>query len=232
LYAYSYLGYGAEQGREALNSILASKKQLKIEDPCLNKGFNRDGSVSTRKETYEGVAGNVQVQGASTANSCRIELTKIFNKDKSCPKTKGPYSFQCVYQPEFVITSPNFLVFENFYYVSSGIGVKSEPDSGVTKFPLMTTPSEIENAARKVCNSTWSQVQQGYPVDDQSKDNNIKWCFSSSYAASFLIDGLGLPADKRITVQKFVDGSEIEWALGAALKEASDFLKRTNLRQN
>ena len=38
------------------------------------------------------------------------------------------------------------------------------------------------------------------------------------------------PSDKVVTVQKDVDGSEIEWALGAAYKEAADFLKRTNLR--
>ena len=45
-----------------------------------------------------------------------------------------------------------------------------------------------------------------------------------SYATSFLIDGLKLPLTKEITVQRNVDGSEIEWALGAVYKELEDFL--------
>ena len=55
-------------------------------------------------------------------------------------------------------------------------------------------------------------------------------CFSTSYAAKFLVNGLGLPSDKRLTIQKYVEDSEIEWALGAAYKEASDFLRKYNLR--
>jgi len=40
-----------------------------------------------------------------------------------------------------------------------------------------------------------------------------------SYAYAFLVDGLKLKRDKLITVQREVDESEIEWALGAAYKE-------------
>ena len=39
--------------------------------------------------------------------------------------------------------------------------------------------------------------------------------------------------NKAITIQQEVDGSEIEWALGAGYKEIADFLKvKTNLRVN
>ena len=56
------------------------------------------------------------------------------------------------------------------------------------------------------------------PKDKQGKDSNLRWCFSASYAASFLIDGIKLADSKAITVQKEVGDSEIEWALGAAYK--------------
>ena len=46
-----------------------------------------------------------------------------------------------------------------------------------------------------------------------------------SYATSFLIDGLKLPLSKEITIQRNVEGSEIEWALGAVYKELEDFSK-------
>ena len=37
--------------------------------------------------------------------------------------------------------------------------------------------------------------------------------------------GLGLNEKKAITIQQEVEGSEIEWALGAGYKEIADFLK-------
>ena len=86
---------------------------------------------------------------------------------------QGPFSFNCIHQPEFVAASPNFLIFENFYYVSSAVGVKSINEN--SKFPLVTTPKEIEKAAEQVCGQSWEDVDKSYPRDDQPKDNNIKW---------------------------------------------------------
>jgi Golgi nucleoside diphosphatase len=94
----------------------------------------------------------------------------------------------------------------------------------------VTTPAAFLDASKAVCSKPWSEVEEKFPLDGQEKDTNVKWCFSSSYATELLLRGLGLPEDKHITIQKFVENSEIEWALGAAYKEVSDFLKRTNLR--
>ena len=55
-------------------------------------------------------------------------------------------------------------------------------------------------------------------------------CFLSAFSYSFLVDGLGLDREKVVTIQQSVGSSDIEWALGAAYKEAAEFLKRTNLR--
>lgn len=231
LYTYSYLGFGAEQGREGINKQLSSAQSSSADlvDPCLYNGYKRQAA---RKDPYEGPL-VTSLTGASSDKTCVNEVSKLFMTDRSSCQVKGPTSFNCIPQPAFLTASPNFLVFENFFYLSSAIGVKADVDSSGTdsKFPLITTPNEIYRATAKVCNMSWSDVQATYPLDDQGKENNVKWCFSGSYAYSFLTKGLGIPTDKRITVQKFVDGSEIEWALGAALKEASDFLKRNNLRQ-
>eukprot|EP00981_Chlorochromonas_danica_P010437 scaffold3227_cov188-Ochromonas_danica.AAC.23 len=150
----------------------------------------------------------------------------------------APRSFNCVYQPDFVVQSKKILAFENFFYVSSALGVRpfSSPvrEEGVnvtvTKFPLQTTPSHLYSATHDFCKSDWTTIQEKYPVDGQPKDVNIKACFVGTYAYSFLVDGLRLPSDKVITIQREVDGSEIEWALGAAYKEAAGFLKRRHLR--
>lgn len=169
-----------------------------------------------------------------------------------------PQSFNCVHQPAFVAQSPNILAFENFFYMSSALAVPPAAASAAasrsghhhhaaappvahgngstavvvqpTTFPLETTASLIRKTSDHYCALPWAAVDTAYPKDAQPKDVNGKMCFLSAFAYAFLVDGLKIPAEKTITIQKEVDGSEIEWALGAAYKEAAGFLKRTNLR--
>jgi len=221
------------QSNSTSSATATSSSAGTIRDTCLYDGYSRSSS-SQPKESYEGPKGKYNVAGASQpSGTCSASLSPLFSphssKGKACKKSGGPYSFSCVYQPTFVAESPNFLVFENFFYMSSALGVKPLEGSA-TAFPLRTTPAEFQVAADKVCSKTWSDVQTSYPVDSQPKDVNTKLCFVASYANMFLTKGLGVRPDKVITVQKDVEASEIEWALGAAYKEAADFLKRTNLR--
>lgn len=258
LYTHSYLGFGAEQGREQLNALLtksvtpSDQKIETIRDPCLNSGFSRPGTVP-RKETYEGPQGvYYNVSGVADAKGLCLDTVKSVFGDtagSTCEKSRaGPHSFKCTYQPSFVAASKNFLLFENFYYLSSAIGVQpavqpattttaaaavtgtAVSDKKTSPFPLITTPSLLLDATNKFCAVPYSSVGAVYPVDSQPKEVNVKMCFVGSYAYSFLTNGLKLPADKAVTVQKDVGRSEIEWALGAAYKETADFLKRTNLR--
>lgn len=164
-----------------------------------------------------------------------------------------PQTFNCVHQPAFVAESANILAFENFFYMSSALSVPplltslsahsshKHASSGsnsnnasvvvqATTFPLETTPQMIRKTSDHYCGLPWSSVEEQYPKDAQPKEVNDKMCFISGFSYAFLVDGLKIPADKAITIQKEVDGSEIEWALGAAYKEAAGFLKRTNLR--
>jgi Golgi nucleoside diphosphatase len=184
---------------------------------------------------------------SSVASDVLNAMTSGFSpvKSKGCT-TNGPHSFGCVYQPHFVANSHNILAFENFYYMSSALGVKpaqvTSSNSKVenetimnnmaTTFPLETTPEQIKDASENFCSLNWQDVEANYPKDAQGKDVNTKSCFISAFSYSFLVDGLKIPAKKVITIQKEVGDSEIEWALGAAYKEAADFLKRTNLRPN
>lgn len=255
LYTHSYLGFGAEQAREQLNKRLAapangflSEKDVAgvstIRDPCLQAGFSRPSS-KPRADVYEGPLGSYfNISGVASASpqggNCLDAIKPIFDssdKKTECGGTPSPYSFHCTHQPAFVTGSSNFLVFENFYYASSGLGVMSSdskvPEASKPQFVdgvLVTTPENILHAAEKYCSLTWQQAQERYPLDQQSKDTNTKMCFVGTYAYSLLVNGLGVDAHKTIHVQKDVGPSEIEWALGAAYKEAANFLKRTNLR--
>jgi Golgi nucleoside diphosphatase len=259
LYTHSYLGFGAEQGREKLNKVLSSSASAAnpVKDPCLYSGYTRS-VTDPITEPYQGPAGWPVVGGENPLEEvCVASLQSLFKSlynaaaslagapaapavttDPVCDPTTqpGPHSFGCVYQPDFVLQSANFLVFENFYYMASGLGVKSVKalntvlNGTVSPFPLRTTPTHIKEATNKACDTDWATLQATYPLDNQPKDVNLKMCFSGSYAYSFLVDGLKVDKDKVLTIQKEVGPSEIEWALGAAYKEAADLLKRTNLR--
>lgn len=230
LYTYSYLGFGADAARETVNKILKNAaKDDSVSDPCLFKGYKRDGTVE-RKDPYEGPVDSSVIGSAKKGNTqCNNNVAQLFKSNKgSCP-TAGPHSFDCIYQPDFVTSSENILVFENFYYVTSALGLKSKTSTNAA-FPLLTTPSDITQSANEICQLELEKVNENYPKDSQPKDVNLKLCFAATYASSFLTKGIGLKDNKLVTIQKEVDGNEIEWALGAAFKEASDFLKRTNLR--
>lgn len=314
LYTHSYLGYGGDQAREAVNSYLDDKhtQSLKtnkettsttitssLKDPCLNPGYLRPLGTK-RNDAYEGPDGAFHVVGGSEnkGESCHIttELA-LFEKRHTenmhelseaemssgvkalegsnphgCEVVHEPFSFNCVHQPHFVKSSPNFLVFENFFYAASGTGIegnpttvpdstgggleanekadtvflvteeekkkqmqqrKEEEEKGMKSiFPLRTSPKEFAASADEVCSIPWEKMQYMYPRDSQPKTQNSKWCFIVSYAYLFLTHGIGLHDQQTITVRQSVGNSDIEWAIGAAYKEAAGMHVKENLRKN
>lgn len=260
LYTHSYLGYGGEQARIQFSKILTLPdiKKQQESDPCINAGHPAATTAARRmlQSALRIVIGQevtacvrsvaslfsqaiLEAIGTLTPSSRKTESTSTGSshlrkaEESTCPNP-GPYSFGCVHQPSFVAASENILAFENFFYMASALGVKpvhsGNHSNAATTFPLLTTPASIRKASDEFCSSDWNTIQANYPKDGQPKDVNEKTCFLSAFSYSFLVDGIKIPAHKPITVQKEVDGSEIEWALGAAYKETADFLKRTNLR--
>lgn len=244
VYTYSYLGMGSEQAREQLNNAFVSKAKLHAEqtktavdvvhDPCLNVGFKREKGQH-RKDVYDGPEGNFAVVGSAThADSCMKVITQVLiddQKGKSCPHTaKAPFTFGCVHQPDFVRHSKNILVFENFFYTASGAGVlpaghdEKEESTGI--FPLVTSPKEFYDSAQEICSPSAIDLMKIAPKDWQPKDVSTKLCFSLAYASAFVTKGLGISLHKEILVQKEIDGTDIEWALGAAYIEAAEFMKK------
>ena len=132
--------------RKLSNATAAAGMVGRISDTCLNEGYIRADGVAP-KEAYEGPKGKHSVVGsAKLPGTCSGSLRHLFSqhstKGKACNKAKGPFSFNCIYQPAFIADSPNLLVFENFYYMASAIGVKTFKDEA-TSFPLLTTPAQV-----------------------------------------------------------------------------------------
>ena len=70
---------------------------------------------------------------------------------------------------------------------------------------MITSPLELKEAALEVCKMSYEEVSIKYPRDGQSKDVATKLCFSLSYTSSFLINGLHIPENKYITIQRNKD---------------------------
>lgn len=171
--------------------------------------------------------------GDASDDSCQDLIKHIFPRNENCPYgSDSTYSFGCVFQPYFV-KATHALIFENFYYIASGLQVPIssytvKDSTGPLLFPIITTPDKYESTGKIVCSASWSELQSSYPKDTQSKDNNVKWCFGISFAEMFLTQGLGFEHKKMLTVAKEVDGVEIEWALGAAYKEILEFVSKSS----
>lgn len=252
LYTHSYLGFGAEQAKALYMKIHPTK-----EDECLNKNqpfirrlienknLNQEEKneqlLENRKLYFDNecvdyikklYTDSYKVLQASTASA--PSTSNNLRGEKNECDTIGPFTFNCVHQPDFVIKSKNILAFENYFYMSSALDVKPSDilTANESKFPLVTTPENILKSSQEFCSYSWEDLQSIYPKDKQDKKNNEKMCFLSTYSYSFLVDGLHMDAKKEITIQKFVDNNEIEWAIGAAYKEIGDFLKIKNLRED
>eukprot|EP00604_Paraphysomonas_vestita_P003350 CAMPEP_0174818934 /NCGR_PEP_ID=MMETSP1107-20130205/1885_1 /TAXON_ID=36770 /ORGANISM="Paraphysomonas vestita, Strain GFlagA" /LENGTH=499 /DNA_ID=CAMNT_0016031555 /DNA_START=164 /DNA_END=1659 /DNA_ORIENTATION=+ len=259
LYTHSYLGYGSDQARVSLNKYLVESlqkttqtpKASTIIDPCLNPGYLREqGKGGGFNDIYLGPNGPFHVIGGGDdrAHACHETLEQILfplkhgiKHEKCIDLGDHPVdhiSFNCIYQPSFVRQSKNILIFENFYYAASGMGtlpanhdpLDSIDSSFKPSFPLITSPKEYRDSAEITCGLSWDKIQISYPRDTSSKEQNSRWCFTASYAYLFLTHGIGVKYEQLITVQQSVDGSDIEWALGAAYKEAANTLGRSYLR--
>ena len=79
--------------------------------------------------------GRISVVGSAEKKECMSTLSSLFDSKTSSSSSASceeendnsvkliPLTFDCVHQPAFVTDSENFLVFENFYYLSSALGM-------------------------------------------------------------------------------------------------------------
>lgn len=200
LYAHSYLGYGLEKAREQLSQYLQDNGET--EDPCINSGFTADPASPS---VYDGT-----LPGSSDAAKCADLVTKALfpRSNDKCPYDNCS-NIQNAFQPPN-LDKTTLLVFENFFYTYKMLGGDFE------------TPQGFDDRAPDVCNKSWDDLTQSeYPKDGSQKSDLNKLCFSAVYLPQFLQKGLKLPADESLKIQQGVGDFDIDWSLGAAIREAN-----------
>mmetsp|Transcript_19612 Transcript_19612/g.60668 ORF Transcript_19612/g.60668 Transcript_19612/m.60668 type:complete len:522 (-) Transcript_19612:709-2274(-) len=212
LYAHSYLGYGLEKAREAVTQYLQHNNFAT--DPCVNAGYEPDANAPV---VYDGT-----LPGGGDARTCAEVVDKALfpeedgdavgveepDANKLCPFDNCS-NIQRAFQPK-TLPQTRLLVFENFYYTFKMLGGGFD------------TPDGYEQRAPDVCDRDFDDLKASdFPKDGSDKADLNKLCFAAVYLPAFLKKGLKLPADEHLTIQQEVGDFDIDWSLGAAIREAN-----------
>ena len=222
LYQHSYLGYGLNEARSKINTLVAESQLAENPDttkplvhPCLPPGTSKEFEVEMRDgtTTQSGpgkVTKKIKFTGPSKSASlqCRGFAERILEKDAIC--ANPPCSFNGVYQPPLFEAFPrdsNMYVFSFFYDRTFPLGM-----------PSTFTLDELRDLHAKVCEgeqaySAFEAVSGAIPALQEHPD----WCMDLSYMLTLLRTGYDLHGSREVRIAKKIDNKELGWCLGASL---------------
>ncbi|XP_061119475.1 ectonucleoside triphosphate diphosphohydrolase 2-like isoform X2 [Conger conger] len=217
LYTHSFLCYGQDQMLRRLLALLLQTQGYPstVTHPCFPAGH----SVSTamgkvfdspctaeRKPTPYDPRAPVTVLGSGHYQQCLGNVTELFSFGRC---SFSQCSFDQVFQPN---VSGDFMAFAAFYYVHSFLKLTT----GIT----VSSPTQLEEAARAVCNLTFQEMLAMAPSQEKRLQH---YCPASVYIQVLLLQGykfdeLSLP---RVSFQSKAGGASVGWALGYMLTLSS-----------
>ncbi|KAI0304320.1 nucleoside phosphatase family-domain-containing protein [Multifurca ochricompacta] len=218
LYQHSYLGYGlmrARKGVHRLVNFMASTRTTavgaEIGNPCLAR--------ETRRVVEVEVAGspattqNVTMVGGDIGSfeACNRIMQLVMAKDAICEVK--PCSFDGVYQPSLLDTFPNgkILLLSYFY---DRINPLLPPS---TSRPL--TIASIADLATDVClgQPSWEKRWGDNKQAMEELLDRPEYCLDLTFMHALLRLGYEFDDGRTIEIGKRIDGTELGWALGAAI---------------
>ena len=202
IYALSYLGFGQDHAKTRLAAVVdarAAAGSISAIDPCYRPGFSRGGGSAGTD------ADGVTVAGSGDFDACRALIKDVlFNPDvpDQPPLIPGATeSLDAAYkQPPL---AGKFIATENFWY-----GRKS-PDI-VPAASLSMEPAYVQELGARYCAGV------GQDKEQEGFDPANKLCFGIAFQTVFL-EQLGATGDMTPTIAKNIGGSDLDWALGAAV---------------
>jgi guanosine-diphosphatase len=233
LYQYSHLGYGLNEARNKMNSLIVEshlktntelaaskftdakaakaaseegKSSITLPSPCIPpKVTSENVVVELGKDEFYVV--NFQGPSSPAGAQCRFYAEKVLNKEVEC--TQKPCSFNGVHQPSLnraFKKSSDMFVFSYFYDRTTPLG-----------FPTSFTVEELHDLAKVVCNGEehWKEVL----LDDHIKElkEEPQWCIDLSFISALIHNGYDIPFNRELRTAAKIDGNEIGWCLGASL---------------
>ncbi|XP_035496630.1 ectonucleoside triphosphate diphosphohydrolase 2 isoform X1 [Scophthalmus maximus] len=214
LYTHSYLCYGQDQFLRKLMAHLIMTQGVKpeVSHPCYPQRFNmsiklgRDvfNSPCTKNHTSAPFDPQmtVQVFGTGDYHNCLSTVKRMFSFDK-CPYSRC--SFDGVFQPS---VRGSFMAFSAFFFIHRDLSILADM--------AITTASQMEEAVRRVCIMTISEITAKTKQPEKFLKNI---CATSNYMQVLLtqgyrFDNVSFPS---ISFQEKVEGASVGWALGFML---------------
>ncbi|GAB2297192.1 hypothetical protein Dimus_031305 [Dionaea muscipula] len=211
LYSNSWLHFGQNVAFESVKELLVSNSQIKaagspekdpLLDPCTPIGYSHHATTS-RNLSPVSLASSFHAAG--NFSECRsAALMLLHGRKEEC------LSQQCSSESTFMPKlHGNFLATENFFYTSKFFGLA--PKAAL---------SDLMLAGQRYCEDEWSSIKSKYSSLDE--EDLLRYCFSSAYIVALLHDSLGIGLhDERIMYTNEVDGTPLDWALGAFILQAT-----------
>ncbi|NWR18192.1 ENTP8 diphosphohydrolase, partial [Emberiza fucata] len=208
LYSHSYLCYGQSQ---ALKMLLAALHQAsssaQIKHPCYPQGYQENITVA---ELYDSPCVRapssarpglvLTVTGTGDPAACDTAVQRLFNF--SCG-AQGPCGFNGVYQPP---VRGQFFAFSGFYHSLHFLNL-----TGGQSLSL------VNATIRQICNSSWKQVQELFPMASRTQLRDA--CTASSYILTLLLQGykFNITTWPSIHFIQQVANTDVGWTLGYML---------------
>jgi len=231
LYQHSYLGYGLMRARKSVHRLVDFRASLQdsspstpiagadaaevveIANPCLARGTSRVVEVEVAG-SEPAVTRKVNMVGKDVGDfeACNDIMQLIMAKDAACPVK--PCSFNGVYQPSLLETFPNgkILLLSYFY---DRIHPLLPPS---TSSPPLTV-SSLADLARDVCGgrSAWEKRWAGNQLAMDELADRPEYCLDLTYMHTLLRSGYEFGDERQVEIGKRIEGTELGWALGAAI---------------
>ena len=86
------------------------------------------------------------------------------------------------------------------------------------RLPERATIADVAKAGSEVCASDWVRLaaERRLPEEDL-----LKYCFSASFIVAALHDAMGIGMEEELKFSNSVEGTAVDWALGAAIAFAA-----------
>ncbi|XP_041706902.2 ectonucleoside triphosphate diphosphohydrolase 2 [Coregonus clupeaformis] len=218
LYTHSFLCYGRDQVFKRLLAHLVTAQGHTgiMSHPCFPAGYSVTMEVGTLFDSTCTAAqtpssgynpqATLSVEGTGDYDHCLGNITEIFSFH-SCPFSQC--SFDKVFQPN---VSGSFMAFSAFFYIHQFL----QTTTGI----LVTTPAQLEEAARAVCNMSINEMLVLAPDQEPRLQD---FCAASVFTKVLFMRGYGFDeiSFPRISFQKKAGDASVGWALGYMLSLSS-----------
>ncbi|KAI0033112.1 nucleoside phosphatase GDA1/CD39 [Vararia minispora EC-137] len=217
LYQHSYLGYGLMRARRSVHRLVEFMNSVRVRpepetavgNPCIARGMQRTVEVEDERDGWKR---NVTMVGdVGSFEACQRVMQLVMAKDAICEVK--PCAFDGVYQPSILDTFPTgpILLLSYFY---DRLAPLLPPPALSTPLPIST----IASLARDVCagRAGWAKLR---PSQDalEELEGRPEYCLDLTFMHSLLRMGYEFGDERTFAIGKQVDGTELGWALGAAI---------------